>query len=324
MDIKAFGQFLRWMRKKTNMSQMDLALSAGCTMPTISKIENGQEFIGKKLFDKLNEIFEGFGFSYDELSMGRIFKFKQAREELLKAIKQGREEDIENKIDKLQEYLEEKAGLQETTIKNYEVKTGDDEIYEWERINYDSDDEVDKQYFMFAHLVRSRQNGMTLEKFLDEAIGIFELRRKIPDYNDIPDVKLSNIEYELFFVIAKTHLAMGNDDTAELIFKGLLCNKCYLDSPKVKERYLEISAVMASLLLDRKDFKGAYECLSFIFGEYISSFDTQVIYSALKVQHEYCQRNNDDDGVKIIDNFFISTDNLMTHMLKIYRFNQMS
>ena len=81
---------------------------------------------------------------------------------------------------------------------------------------------------------------------------------------------------------------------------------------------------MASLLLDRKDFKGAYECLSFIFGEYISSFDTQVIYSALKVQHEYCQRNNDDDGVKIIDNFFISTDNLMTHMLKIYRFNQMS
>ncbi|WP_036947620.1 helix-turn-helix domain-containing protein [Pseudobutyrivibrio ruminis] len=323
MDIKAFGQFLRWMRKKMNMSQLDLALTVGCTMPTISKIENGQEYIGKRLFDKLNELFEGFGFSYDELSMERLFKFKQARAELLKAIKRGRIEDIENKIDKLQEYMDIKEGISENTIRNFEKKRNSNDIYEWEHINYDSDYEVDKQYFVFAHLIRSRQNGMTLEVFLDEAIGIFELRRKIPDYKDIPDVRLSNIEYELFFIIAKTHLAMGDDNTAELIFKGLLYNKCYLDSPKVRERYLEISVVMASLLLDRRDFKGAYECLSFIFGEYISNFDTQVIYSALKVQHDYCKKNNDDDGVRIIDRFFISTDNLMTHMLKIYRLNQM-
>lgn len=320
MDLKAFGEYVRYIRKRLNITQMRLSEMADCSLPTISKIENGEEFVGKKLFDKLNEIFEGLGLAYDEISMEHIFRFKHARRELLDAIKNGRQEDIENKLNTLQVYLEAKENLRKKSI---DIRKNDFEIRDWEKINYDSFDEIDKQYFVFAHLVSNRRNGLPLERFLDEAIGIFEIRRKIPDYNDIANVKLSDIEYELFFVIAKTHMALGEDKLAEKIFKGLLNNKGYVDSPRVKKRFMEISEIMAKLFLGRGDFKGTNECLSFIFGEYISMENTRILYRALCLQSEICKINKDLQGVEMIDDFLQATENLMTHMFKKYRLNQM-
>jgi transcriptional regulator with XRE-family HTH domain len=97
MDLKGFGNYLRWFRKSNNWTQMEVANMIDCSLPTISKIENGEEFIGYRLFNRLNEIFEGFGMVYDEVHMEKIFKFKQARSELLHAIKNGRLKDIEKK-----------------------------------------------------------------------------------------------------------------------------------------------------------------------------------------------------------------------------------
>ena len=323
MDLKSFGSYMKWLRKQKNLTQLDVSLMANCALPTISRIENGDEFVGKKLFDKLNEIFEGFGMSYDELTMEKIFRFKQARQELLKAIKNGRQEDIENKLNTLHAYMESKDDLSDRIKRKKKQRKAKDEVKDWEMINYDSCDEIDKQYFVLAHLVHSRRNGLPLEQFLDEAIGIFELRRKIPRYEDIPNVKITDIEYELFFIIAKTHMALGDDKNAEIIFKGLLNNKGYVDSPKIKERFIEISEVMARLFMARKDYGRVNECLTFIFGEYISMADTRIIYRSLCLQAEICQVNGDNNGVEMIDKFLIATENLMAHMLKEYRLKQM-
>lgn len=323
MDLKSFGSYMKWLRKQKNLTQLDVSLMANCALPTISRIENGDEFVGKKLFDKLNEIFEGFGMSYDELTMEKIFRFKQARQELLKAIKNGRSEDIENKLNTLLAYMESKDNLSDRIKRKKKQRKAKDEVKDWEMINYDSCDEIDKQYYVLAHLVHSRRNGLPLEQFLDEAIGIFELRRKIPRYEDIPNVKITDIEYELFFIIAKTHMALGDDKNAEIIFKGLLNNKGYVDSPKIKERFIEISEVMARLFMARKDYGRVNECLTFIFGEYISMADTRIIYRSLCLQAEICQVNGDNNGVEMIDKFLIATENLMAHMLKEYRLKQM-
>ena len=323
MDLKSFGSYMKWLRKQKNLTQLDVSLMANCALPTISRIENGDELVGKKLFDKLNEIFEGFGMSYDELTMEKIFRFKQARQELLKAIKNGRQEDIENKLNTLQAYMETKDDLSDRIKRKKKQRKAKDEVKDWEMINYDSCDEIDKQYFVLAHLVRSRRNGLPLEQFLDEAIGVFELRRKMPNYADIANVKITDIEYELFFIIAKTHMALGDDKTAEIIFRGLINNKGYLDSPKIKERFIEISEALARIFLARKDLAGTNECLTFIFGEYISMANTRMIYRALCLQSEICQLNGDDNGVEMIDKFLLATENLMSHMLKEYRLNQM-
>ena len=323
MDLKSFGSYMKWLRKQKNLTQLDVSLMANCALPTISRIENGDELVGKKLFDKLNEIFEGFGMSYDELTMEKIFRFKQARQELLKALKNGRQEDIENKLNTLQAYMESKDDLSDRIKRKKKQRKAKDEVKDWEMINYDSCDEVDKQYFVLAHLVHSRRKGLPLEQFLNEAIGIFELRRKIPRYEDIPKVKITDIEYELFFIIAKTHMALGDDKNAEIIFKGLLNNKGYVDSPKIKERFIEISEVMARLFMARKDYGRVNECLTFIFGEYISMSDTRIIYRSLCLQAEICQVNGDNNGVEMIDKFLIATENLMSHMLKEYRLKQM-
>ncbi|MBO6283619.1 MAG: hypothetical protein J6M63_06775, partial [Pseudobutyrivibrio sp.] len=100
-------------------------------------------------------------------------------------------------------------------------------------------------------------------------------------------------------------------------------NKGYLDSPKIKERFIEISEALARIFLARKDLAGTNECLTFIFGEYISMANTRMIYRALCLQSEICKLNGDDNGVEMIDKFLLATENLMTHMLKEYRLNQM-
>lgn len=118
-------------------------------------------------------------------------------------------------------------------------------------------------------------------------------------------------------------MALGDDKTAEIIFRGLINNKGYLDSPKIKERFIEISEALARIFLARKDLAGTNECLTFIFGEYISMANTRMIYRALCLQSEICQLNGDDNGVEMIDKFLLATENLMSHMLKEYRLNQM-
>ncbi len=318
MDLKGFGNYLRWFRKSNNWTQMEVANMIDCSLPTISKIENGEEFIGYRLFNRLNEIFEGFGMVYDEVHMEKIFKFKQARSELMHAIKNGRLKDIEKKLDKFEKYMKEKERVNKESLDKYY----DGQIRDWERIHYDSDDNIDKQYFVYAHLVCSRRSGMSLEQFLAQAIGIFELRRKIPDFNDIPNIKLSNIEYELFLVIGKTHMALGDDKTAEQIFRGLLNNKGYLESPKNKERFMEISSIMARMYFNRKDISSSFECLDFIFAKYFNEADTRIIYRAICLLAELCALNRDYVGAEIIDRFLQASRDLMLHILRKYRLKQ--
>ena len=41
MDLKAFGEYVRYIRKRLNITQMRLSEMADCSLPTISKILDG-------------------------------------------------------------------------------------------------------------------------------------------------------------------------------------------------------------------------------------------------------------------------------------------
>ena len=242
------------------------------------------------------------GIQYDEVCMEPIFKFKQAKKELLRAIKNGRAEEIENKLAKFKAYMDEKDTEDDTWECNKE----------------------DKQYYVLAHLIGIRKQGLSIEQFLDEAIAVFEIRKKFPKIEDIALMKLSNIEYEILYSVGKAHTAAGDVETAEKIFKGLMANKTNQYSPYVEEKYFEISSALAKVCLMRKDYHTTNECLGYIFNKYLSETDTRMLYHSLFLQAELCETVGDKKGAFLINTFLEDTENLMSYMFKHYRLKEMN
>ena len=296
MDITNFGKYLKWAREKINMSQQDLADAIDCALSTISRIETGRHYPSITIFKALEEIFEEFGIQYDEIYMEHIFKFKRARRELLNAIKNGRAEEIEKKLQKFKEYMD----------------------------NPESEGELDcskedKQYYVLAHLISVRKQGLSVEQFLDEAIAIFEINKKFPKIEDISIIKLSNIEFEILYSIGRAHMIAGDKKTAEEIFRGLLANKTNDHSPYVHEKYMELSSALARLCLHRKDYETTSECLGYVFSKYISTTDTRMLFKSLFLQIELCETVGDKKGAMLTNAFLKATENLMSYMYSHYR-----
>ncbi len=288
MDKNTYGRYVAWARQENNMTQEQLAQKLQCATSTISRIEKGEEIPKRTIFLELNKAFEGLGLEYGELTLNNILDFDKAKSELLDAIKKGRADEIERKLDKFEKYMDE-------------------------------DDVDDKQLFVFAHLICSRKNGSSIEEFLDEAIDVFELRRKIPDFDDIPKIKLSKIEYELLSKIGQAHMLAGDTEVAERIFKGLMNNKIDERSPFIKERYMSISFILAKLYLMKKDFDTSHNCLGYVFNEFIENCDTRTLYQSLFLQSQICEQIGDAEGAKLIDLFIDATEKLMTYMAKQYK-----
>ena len=298
MTKPTFATFLKWLRKELHLTQSQLAERVHCVTSTIGRVERGEQMPGVELFMKLNRIFEPFGIIYDEVWLEDIFEFRAARTELLYAIKSGRGEEIERKLDKFVAFMED--------------FTKENEL--------DQEDEKEiKQYYVLGHLISIRKRGLPIEQFLDETIAIYEIRRKIPDYNEIPNMRLTQIEYQLLYEIGEARRIMGDNETAELIFKGLMANDLNARSPFIKEKYMELSFALARLCMMKNDYDSVNDCLSYIFNNYLCSHDTRTVMNSLSIQKELCAIVGDIKGVNLIDEFIKSTDNLMSHMYLVYR-----
>lgn len=296
MDLMTFGSYLKWAREELDMTQQELAEIIDCAFSTISRIETGKNCPSLKTFRSLNVVFEGFGVQYDEVFMEPIFSFRKAKKDLLVAIKNGRPEEIERKLMKFKSCVEE----------------------EWEEQDFDVED---RQYYVFAHLISVKKPCLSPKKFLDEAISIFEMRRKLPKYEDIEIIKLSNIEYEILFSIGHIYLGDGDLETAETIFKGLMANKTNTHSIYVKDKFFEISFALARISLMKNDFRTTRGCLEYIFDNYISKAENRMLYTSLRLQSDLCIAVGDEEGAKLIESFLIATDHLMSYMFKHYRFH---
>lgn len=294
MNKVEFGKYLSLMRKRLKLTQQELAEIVNCTWETISRIENGHELPGKKLFMELNGVFEAFGIIYDELDLDKIFNFRGARKELLLAIKRGRIEEIERKLERFFKLMQE---------------DGEEESPE------------DKQYFVLAYLIMARKTGMTIEHFLEEIVKVFEIRRNMPNYEDIPYMKLTQIEYEILFLIGEVHVLRG-DQEGEYILRGLMANRIDKDSPFIKTRYVEISAVLAKAFMMRKDYGTMQECLTYVFNDYISNNDTRTFFNSLTLHGEMCKIIGDKEGARLVDEFLLASQRLMGHMYRSYRISR--
>lgn len=292
MNQVAFGNYLAWARNSMELTQQELAEKVNCAWNTISRIENGHELPGRRLFMELNRIFEGFGITYDELDLDNIFEFRIARKELLKAIRKGRLEEIERKLERFSEYMEQ------------------------------SEDDEDRQYYVLAYLISNRKRGLGIEEFLDEIVSVFEIRRNLPAYEDIPKVRLSRIEYEILFLMGEAHIMKGDREVGEKILKGLMANRLDERSPYVQEKYIEISAILARACLMKEDYNTTRVCLGYVFGEYIDKKDVSTLFHSLTLQGELCKIMGDKKGAKLVDAFLVASQKLMCYMCRHYRISK--
>ncbi len=305
MDLMTFGSYLKWAREAVDMTQQELAEIIDCAFSTISRIETGKNCPSLKTFRRLNVVFEGFGVQYDEVFMEPIFSMRQARNDLLLAIKTGRSEDIEKKLEKFKECVEN-----EYADMDFDEKSDKERCLE------------DRQYYVFAHLILVKKQCLSSKEFLEEAIAVFEIRKKFPKYEDIEIIKLSNIEYEILYTIGRAHLREGEIDKAEAIFKGLMANTTNKHSVFVKDKYIELSAAMAKIGLIKNDYKTSTDCLEYIFGKYIYEKDTRLVYKALMLLSEVCKQAGDEKGAELIDSFLLATDKLVPFLYKLYGINK--
>lgn len=292
MNQIAFGRYLAWARNRMKLTQQELAEMANCAWNTISRIENGHELPCKRLFMELNRIFEGIGIIYDELDLDCIFEHRRSRKELLRAIRKGRLEEIERKLERFSEYMK------------------------------DSEDDEDRQYYVLAYLISNRKRGLSIEDFLDEIVNVFEIRRNLPAYEDIPKVRLSKIEYEILFLMGEAHIMKGDREVGESILKGLMANRLDERSPYIKEKYIEISAILAKSCLMKKDYNTMEECLGYVFGEFIDKKDVRTLYHSLTLQGELCNIMGDKKGAKLVDAFLVASQKLMCYMCRHYRISK--
>lgn len=286
-----FSTYLRWLRKVFRLTQQQLAELLDCAISTIARLETGKELPSRKLFMKLDSIFESFGIIYDELWMESVFGFKSARKELLKAIKNGRGEEIERKLEKFRILMDECEGE-----------------------NDEEEKRENMQYYALGHLISMRKKGLSVEQFLDEIIQTFELRRKIPDFHDLPNIKLSQIEFQILYEISEAYRVMGDVETAELICRGLLANDFDPRSPFVVDKYMEASFALARVCMTKNDYSTVKQCLEYIFSRYLSDKDTRTLLHSLMIQKDVCESVGDKKGATIINNFLDATKELIEYM----------
>ncbi|WP_167511328.1 helix-turn-helix domain-containing protein [Pseudobutyrivibrio xylanivorans] len=283
-----FGGYLQKLREQKKWTQAFLAEKVDCMPSTISRIENEHEFPEIKLLKKFNGAFERMGIEFNAVTMEELFGFKKARVELLMAIRKRREEEIERKLDKFQKVM-------------------------------DKNDTEDMQYFVLAHLIFCRKNGMTVEAFLDKSIEVYEMCRCLPDFEDIPMLTLTPIEYEILFIMGESYMISGKKETAELIFDGLFKNSKNNITPFAPEKLLEISAIMARVCLMKNDYDKTDNFLKFIFDEFINKVETRMLFNALFIKSELCKAIDDDKGAILVDSYLDSVQLLMDYMHEEYR-----
>ncbi|SFO22952.1 DNA-binding transcriptional regulator, XRE-family HTH domain [Pseudobutyrivibrio sp. UC1225] len=291
MHKTGFSNYLKWLRKEFKLTQQQLAEMIDCAISTIARLEAGKELPSRRIFMKLDSIFESIGIIYDELWMESVFGLKAARKELLMAIKKGRGDEIEKKLEKFRCLMEE-----------------------CEEENDEEEKRENMQYYTLGHLISIRKRGLSVEQFLDEIIQTFELRRKIPDYRDLPNVKLSQVEYQIFYEISEAYRIMGDIETAELICRGLLANELDPRSPFMVDKYLETSFALAKVCMMKNDYSTVKQCLEYIFTRYLSDNDTRTLFHSLMIQMDVCESIGDRNGADIIRNFLNASKDLVEFM----------
>ena len=283
MQRKVFGKQVAYFRKKLNLTQEELATKVQCAVSTISRIECGIECPRVEIFDKITSIFEHVGFSYDELKMENILEFDKAKDELLAAIHEGREEILDRKLSRFEELM---------------VK----------------DNVEHQQYYALGYLICMRKRGMSVEEYLDRCIELFELGRKIPTIEDLPMLNLTKIEHMLIYEYAKSHYELGETVIAEKMLAALLENSFYANTEYHKDRCKSMSTAFAKIMLKKKDYYKAQKCMSYLFERITRSFDARNLMKGLKIQHEIFECCDNEEGMKIIDDFLESSERMFNYI----------
>lgn len=290
MQKTAYGRQVAYFRKQLNMTQEELATKAECAVSTISRIECGVEYPQMEIFEKLNSIFEHFGFTYEELRMEKIFDFDRAKDELLSAIHEGREEVLDRKLNRFEELM-------------------------------NKDNIEHQQYYALGYLICMRKRGLPIEEYLDRCIELFEMGRKIPNAEDLSMMHLTKIEHMLIYEYAKSHYELGETVVAEEMLAALLENSFKANTEYHQKRCKSLSTAFARLMINKKDYHKAQECVSYVLERISRTFDSRCLMKGLTIQHEIFASNNNEEGMAIIDDFLESSQRMVNYLYVYNRNN---
>lgn len=283
MNKTVFGFQLAYFRRAANLTQEELALKAGCATSTISRIECGLEFPRLELFARLDSIFEQFGFTYEELPMNEIYDFHKAKDELLAAIHDGREEILERKLNRFEELM---------------IK----------------DNVEHQQYYALGYLICMRKRGMGIEEYIDRCIELFEKGRKIPKIEDLHMLHLTRIEHMIIFEYAKGHYELGELEFAEKLMSALMKYSLNRNTDYHIQRCKVISATFAKVLITKKDYCKAQKCINYLLGKIAEALDSRILYHGLQIQRELFNAANDEEGALVIDEFILASQKMVNYL----------
>ncbi len=283
MRKNIFGFQVAYFRREYNLSQEELAEMLDCSPSTISRIENGVEYPRKKLFEKFNAAFEDFGISYEELPLEESFELLRAKEKLLRALHDGREELLEEAMEKFIELMDEN---------NIEHQ----------------------QYCMLGQLICRRRNGLPNRVFLDMCKDLYERRRPFPNPEDLPRLHLNKIEHMIIFRYALDLHIIGDNQMAGAYLEGLMQNSFSHKTEYQRNRCESLSMNIAKIMVVQNDLLRAQKCLGYTFKSISENFDTMLLLHSLHVQKELFGSIGDFEGQEIIDEFLETSVKMMSYI----------
>jgi len=278
-----YGEMLARFRRKKGMTQQELAEHVDCALSTISRIETGIELPRRDLFEKFNRVFEVFGITYEELEMEEAFEFKRAKDELLRAIHCDREDEIEKKLLRFKELMDE-------------------------------NNSEHKQYCILAYLIYMRKKGLSIEEFLDRSNKLLTLNRNLPSIEEIKDIHLTKIEHMIIYQMGVAHMRAGNDNEAMEIMETLAKNGLKSCTEYHRNRSKSVSYTLAKILVKKNDLDRAKDCIAYVIKRVIESYDTRLLFHSLVLQSELFVILGNKKGAKLIDDFLESAEHLVKYL----------
>ncbi len=277
----AYGKNLVKFRNAAGLSQEALAEAADCSTSTISRLENGENFPHRALFEKLNQVFEIYDYSYEDFSMEEIFHFKAAKDELLKAINTGRADILEKKIDRFAAMIDEE---------NIE----------------------DKQYLLLAQLMYVRLSGHTVENFIDTCIEIFELSKAMPQPENISSTPLTKIEKIILQKIAEEHIFASDSALGQTILEGILSHigSSSNSNPKYIDDCLSICHCLAICFYKQGQLDKAKICNDYILNIITKNPAYYYFKNAIALKASIDKNSLSCEKIKVLEAFPQSLENI--------------
>jgi hypothetical protein len=118
----------------------------------------------------------------------------------------------------------------------------------------------------------------------------------------------------MLYKLAIAHFQLGDYEVAKEIIEGLLKNSLTAGGDYMKKCCKHLTTALAQILIKANKDEIAEKCVSYVFDGIFESFDNGIIFQNLMIQSELFERNDNHEGVELIDKFIGVSEKLINYM----------